>query len=226
MFKKLALITASLISVSTFADEEQAKFNQYVADLKIEAIEKGFSQKIVDNAFATVKFKKKVIKADKNQPEVKETLETYLPKRVPKWKIDRARKLYKENQTELEKIAAKYGVQARFIVALWGLESNFGKIQGSHPVISSVVTLAYDGRREALYKRQLWAALTILEEGHIDLDHFKGSWAGAMGQTQFMPTSFNAYAVDYDGDGKKDIWQNKLDAFASIANYLKKSGLE
>lgn len=224
MFKKLALITASLISVSTFADEEQAKFNQYVADLKIEAIEKGFSQKIVDNAFATVKFKKKVIKADKNQPEVKETLETYLPKRVPKWKIDRARKLYKENQTELEKIAAKYGVQARFIVALWGLESNFGKTQGSHPVISSVVTLAYDGRREALYKRQLWAALTILEEGHIDLDHFKGSWAGAMGQTQFMPTSFNAYAVDYDGDGKKDIWQNKLDAFASIANYLKKAG--
>ena len=224
MFKKLALITASLISVSTFADEEQAKFNQYVADLKAEAIEKGFSQKIVDNAFATVKFKKKVIKADKNQPEVKETLETYLPKRVPKWKIDRARKLYKENQTELEKIAAKYGVQARFIVALWGLESNFGKIQGSHPVISSVVTLAYDGRREALYKRQLWAALTILEEGHIDLDHFKGSWAGAMGQTQFMPTSFNAYAVDYDGDGKKDIWQNKLDAFASIANYLKKAG--
>ncbi|MFH6954050.1 MULTISPECIES: lytic murein transglycosylase [Pseudoalteromonas] len=212
------------MSVSTFADEEQAKFNQYVADLKIEAIEKGFSQKIVDNAFATVKFKKKVIKADKNQPEVKETLETYLPKRVPKWKIDRARKLYKENQTELEKIAAKYGVQARFIVALWGLESNFGKIQGSHPVISSVVTLAYDGRREALYKRQLWAALTILEEGHIDLDHFKGSWAGAMGQTQFMPTSFNAYAVDYDGDGKKDIWQNKLDAFASIANYLKKAG--
>ncbi|WP_430283788.1 lytic murein transglycosylase [Pseudoalteromonas spongiae] len=212
------------MSVSTFADEEQAKFNQYVADLKVEAIEKGFSQKIVDNAFATVKFKKKVIKADKNQPEVKETLETYLPKRVPKWKIDRARKLYKENQTELEKIAAKYGVQARFIVALWGLESNFGKIQGSHPVISSVVTLAYDGRREALYKRQLWAALTILEEGHIDLDHFKGSWAGAMGQTQFMPTSFNAYAVDYDGDGKKDIWQNKLDAFASIANYLKKAG--
>ncbi|WP_394226174.1 lytic murein transglycosylase [Pseudoalteromonas spongiae] len=212
------------MSVSTFADEEQAKFNQYVADLKVEAIEKGFSQKIVDNAFATVKFKKKVIKADKNQPEVKETLETYLPKRVPKWKIDRARKLYKENQTELEKIAAKYGVQARFIVALWGLESNFGKIQGSHPVISSVVTLAYDGRREALYKRQLWASLTILEEGHIDLDHFKGSWAGAMGQTQFMPTSFNAYAVDYDGDGKKDIWQNKLDAFASIANYLKKAG--
>ena len=224
MLKKLALITASILSVSTFADDEQTKFNAYVEKIKVEAIDKGYSKDIVDSAFATVKFKKKVIKADKNQPEVKETLETYLPKRVPQWKINRARKLYKEIQVELEEIAKQYGVQARFIVALWGLESNFGKIQGSHPVISSVVTLAYDGRREAMYKRQLWAALTILEEGHISLDNFKGSWAGAMGQTQFMPSSFNAYAVDYDGDGKKDIWQNKLDAFASIANYLKKAG--
>lgn len=224
MIKKLVLITASLLSVSTFASDEQTKFNNYVNALKAEALAKGYSNALVENAFSTVKFRKKVIKADKNQPEVKETLETYLPKRVPQWKIDRARKLYKENHQLLDKIAKEYGVQARFIVALWGLESNFGKIQGSHPVISSVVTLAFDGRREALYKRQLWAALDILQAGHISLDNFKGSWAGAMGQTQFMPTSFNAYAVDYDGDGKKDIWQNKQDAFASIANYLKKAG--
>ena len=170
------------------------------------------------------KFKEKVISADKNQPEVKETLETYLPKRVPQWKIDRARKLYKENQDVLEKVAKEYGVQARFIVALWGLESNFGKIQGGHSVIASLVTLAFDGRREAMYKNQLWAALDILKEGHITLDKFKGSWAGAMGQTQFMPTSFNAYAVDYNGDGRKDIWTTEEDAFASIANYLKQAG--
>jgi membrane-bound lytic murein transglycosylase B len=224
VLKKLIFVCVSLLSSSVLANNEESKFNEYVNALKSEAIEKGFSPATVDTAFKTVKFKKKVIKADKNQPEVKETLETYLPKRVPQWKVDRARKLYKENQIELEKIAKLYNVQARFIVALWGLESNFGKIQGSHPVISSVVTLAYDGRREALYKRQLWAALTILEEGHITIESFKGSWAGAMGQTQFMPTSFNAYAVDYDGDGKKDIWQNKLDAFASIANYLKQAG--
>jgi len=87
-----------------------------------------------------------------------------------------------------------------------------------------LVTLAYDGRREAMYKNQLWAALDILKDGHIDLDHFKGSWAGAMGQTQFMPTSFNAYAVDYNGDGRKDIWTTEEDAFASIANYLKSVG--
>ena len=202
----------------------QAEFQDYLANLKQEAIAKGYEAKLIDDAFATATYKEKVVSADKNQPEVKETLETYLPKRVPQWKIDRARKLYAENKEVLEKVAKEFGVQARFIVALWGLESNFGAIQGGHNVISSLVTLAFDGRREALYKRQLWAALDILKSGHITLDKFKGSWAGAMGQTQFMPTSFNAYAVDYNNDGRKDIWTTKEDAFASIANYLKQEG--
>ncbi|WP_428614352.1 lytic murein transglycosylase [Pseudoalteromonas sp.] len=226
MIKKLAVILLSAsLSTSVLAEEKtQADFDVYVAALKKEAIEKGYDQALIDEAFATAKFKKKVISADKNQPEVKETLETYLPKRVPQWKIDRARKLYKEHQDVLEKVAKEYGVQARFIVALWGLESNFGKIQGGHSVIASLVTLAFDGRRETMYKNQLWAALDILKEGHITLDKFKGSWAGAMGQTQFMPTSFNSYAVDYNGDGRKDIWTTEEDAFASIANYLKQEG--
>ena len=202
----------------------QAEFQTYLTNLKQEAIAKGYEAKLIDDAFATATYKEKVVSADKNQPEVKETLETYLPKRVPQWKIDRARKLYAENKEVLEKVAKEFGVQARFIVALWGLESNFGTIQGGHNVISSLVTLAFDGRREALYKRQLWAALDILKSGHITLDKFKGSWAGAMGQTQFMPTSFNAYAVDYNNDGRKDIWTTKEDAFASIANYLKQEG--
>ena len=226
MIKKLAVILLSAsLSTSVLAEQKtQADFDIYVAALKKEALEKGYDEALVDQALATAKFKKKVISADKNQPEVKETLETYLPKRVPQWKIDRARKLYKENQDVLEKVAKEYGVQARFIVALWGLESNFGKIQGGHSVIASLVTLAFDGRRETMYKNQLWAALDILKEGHITLDKFKGSWAGAMGQTQFMPTSFNAYAVDYNGDGRKDIWTTEEDAFASIANYLKQAG--
>nr|WP_181447680.1 MULTISPECIES: lytic murein transglycosylase [Pseudoalteromonas] len=226
VIKKLAVILLSAsLSTSVLAEQKtQADFDVYVAALKKEALEKGYDEALVDQALATAKFKKKVISADKNQPEVKETLETYLPKRVPQWKIDRARKLYKENQDVLEKVAKEYGVQARFIVALWGLESNFGKIQGGHSVIASLVTLAFDGRRETMYKNQLWAALDILKEGHITLDKFKGSWAGAMGQTQFMPTSFNAYAVDYNGDGRKDIWTTEEDAFASIANYLKQAG--
>lgn len=224
MIKKISLLVASLcLSTSVFANT-QAKFDSYLSALKKEAIEKGYSQELVDQAFATAKFKKKVISNDKSQPEVVETLETYLPKRVPEWKVSQARKLYKKHQELLEKVAKEYGVQARFIVALWGLESNFGRIQGGYPVISALVTLAFDGRREALYKRQLWAALDILRDGHVNLDNFKGSWAGAMGQTQFMPTSFNAYAVDYDNDGRKDIWTTEADAFASIANYLKSVG--
>lgn len=224
MIKRVSLLLASVVFSATTYANTQEKFDLYLEGLKQEALQKGYKASLVDEAFATAKFKKKVLKADKNQPEVVETLETYLPKRVPKWKIDRARKLYKQHQADLEKIAKEYGVQARFIVALWGLESNFGRIQGGYPVISALVTLAFDGRREALYKRQLWAALDILDSGHITLDKFKGSWAGAMGQTQFMPTSFNAYAVDYDNDGRKDIWTTELDAFASIANYLKQAG--
>ncbi|MCQ8887361.1 lytic murein transglycosylase [Pseudoalteromonas agarivorans] len=224
MIKKLAVILCSVCLSGSVVAKTQAEFETYLSDLKQEAIAKGYDSKLIDDAFATASYKEKVVSADKNQPEVKETLETYLPKRVPQWKIDRARKLYAENKDVLEQVAKEFGVQARFIVALWGLESNFGTIQGGHNVISSLVTLAFDGRREALYKRQLWAALDILKSGHITLDKFKGSWAGAMGQTQFMPTSFNAYAVDYNNDGRKDIWTTKEDAFASIANYLKQEG--
>ncbi|MCK8133555.1 lytic murein transglycosylase [Pseudoalteromonas sp. 2CM28B] len=224
MIKKLAVILCSVCLSGSVVAKTQAEFQIYLSDLKQEAIAKGYDSKLIDDAFATASYKEKVVSADKNQPEVKETLETYLPKRVPQWKIDRARKLYAENKDVLEQVAKEFGVQARFIVALWGLESNFGTIQGGHNVISSLVTLAFDGRREALYKRQLWAALDILKSGHITLDKFKGSWAGAMGQTQFMPTSFNAYAVDYNNDGRKDIWTTKEDAFASIANYLKQEG--
>jgi|TARA_B100001059_G_C17803539_1_gene567678 membrane-bound lytic murein transglycosylase B len=224
VIKKLAVILCSVCLSGSVVAKTQAEFQTYLSDLKQEAIAKGYDSKLIDDAFATASYKEKVVSADKNQPEVKETLETYLPKRVPQWKIDRARKLYAENKDVLEQVAKEFGVQARFIVALWGLESNFGTIQGGHNVISSLVTLAFDGRREALYKRQLWAALDILKSGHITLDKFKGSWAGAMGQTQFMPTSFNAYAVDYNNDGRKDIWTTKEDAFASIANYLKQEG--
>ena len=224
MIKKLAVILCSVCLSGSVVAKTQAEFQTYLSDLKQEAIAKGYDSKLIDDAFATASYKEKVVSADKNQPEVKETLETYLPKRVPQWKIDRARKLYAENKDVLEQVAKEFGVQARLIVALWGLESNFGTIQGGHNVISSLVTLAFDGRREALYKRQLWAALDILKSGHITLDKFKGSWAGAMGQTQFMPTSFNAYAVDYNNDGRKDIWTTKEDAFASIANYLNQEG--
>jgi len=214
-----------LLSVCVNAEEaNKIGFDEYIASLKSEALSKGFEQSLIDSSFANVKFHQRAVKADRSQPEKVETLDTYLPKRVPDWKVDKARTMFKKHQKLLVKIGNEYGVQPRFIVALWGLETNFGRIMGNYNVISALSTMAYEGRREAFFKKQLWAALTVLEQGHITIDNMKGSWAGAMGQNQFMPTSFLAYAVDGDGDGKKDIWGNQADVFSSMANYLKREG--
>lgn len=199
-------------------------FKEYVAQLKKEALAQGFEPSLIASSFAQVKFHKRAVTADRKQPEKVETLDTYLPKRVPSWKVKKARSLYKKHQKMLNEIGHKYNVQPRFIVALWGLETNFGKFTGGYNVVSALSTLAYEGRREAFFKKQLWAALTILKQGHINIDNMKGSWAGAMGQNQFMPTSFLAYAVDGNGDGKKDIWHDQVDIFSSMANYLQKEG--
>lgn len=217
----IALIPLKSLQAKTLSEEG---FNDYVSELKKEALAQGFTQSLIDESFAKVKFHKRAVAADRKQPEKVETLDTYLPKRVPGWKVKKARELFKEHHDILTKIGNDYAVQPRFIVALWGLETNFGKFTGGYNVVSALSTLAYEGRREVFFKKQLWAALTILEQGHISIENMKGSWAGAMGQNQFMPTSFLAYAVDGDGDGKKDIWQNQIDIFASMANYLKKEG--
>jgi membrane-bound lytic murein transglycosylase B len=199
-------------------------FAKYSKQLKKEALARGYDKKLVEQVFAGLKFHAKVVVADKGQPEFVETLDTYLPKRVNKQRIDMARKMYQTHQAELLQVEKKYGVPARFVVALWGLESAFGRITGNYSVPSALATLAYEGRREAFFKDEFFLALDILAEGHISLKEMKGSWAGAMGHTQFMPSSFMKYAQDGDGDGHKDIWTNRSDAFASIANYLKTEG--
>ncbi|ALS98151.1 lytic murein transglycosylase [Lacimicrobium alkaliphilum] len=218
---RVLCVLAFVISTAVAA---KPSFDEYVATLKQEAIEQGYEKEFVEQAFADIKFYERAVSSDKNQPEFKLTLDKYLSTRVPDWKVKQAVEKYREHQQVLEQVGEKFGVQPRFIVALWGNESNFGRIQGDYPVVSALATLAYEGRREALFKKQLFAALKILEQGHISKEQFLGSWAGAMGQSQFMPTSFNAYAYDFDGDGKKDIWQNPADVFASIANYLKSAG--
>jgi membrane-bound lytic murein transglycosylase B len=225
VLKKLSIITLCSLSMSSFAmAERDISFTQYVENLKKEAAEKGIDKTIVDNAFDKVEFLQRSVSSDKQQPEFKMTLDTYIPRAVPDWKIQQARDAYRDNYQLLQKIGKEYGVQPRFIVALWGIETNFGRLTGKHYVISSLTTMAYEGRREELFKKQLFAALTILEQGHITQDKFIGSWAGAMGQVQFMPTSYLNYAVDYDGDGRKDIWNTPGDVFASAANYLRTEG--
>lgn len=224
--KFFTLSTLLLTSLTVTANTQEAKipFDQYVNGLKSEAIELGISPDVVNNAFENVEFLHRSVKSDKDQPEFKLTLDTYIPRAVPDWKIKQAREAYKKHYHLLQEIGKKYGVQPRFIVALWGVETNFGRLTGRYYIISSLTTMAYEGRRETLFKKQLFAALTILDQGHIEQDKFIGSWAGAMGQIQFMPTSYLNYAVDYDGDGKKDIWNNYADVFASAANYLKTEG--
>ena len=202
----------------------KGSFEQYAASLKQQALDKGYSKTLVNEVFASLKHYKSAVVADKKQPEFTETLDTYLPKRVSKQRIALARKYYKEHQQELETIGQKYGVQPRFIVALWGLESSFGKFMGNYSVPSALATMAYDGRRESFFKSEFFLALDILQQGHVSLADMKGSWAGAMGQSQFMPSAFMSYAQDGDGDGHINIWQSRTDAFASIANYLKTRG--
>ena len=242
--KKLTLSTLALIvSASTMAvstsvnayqaesnqaseqtDNVEQKFQSYVEQLRTEALEQGYTEDTLNRAFAKVKYYQRAVELDKNQPEFKLTLDTYLPRAVPDWKAQKAVEKYQEHKELLDEIGEKYGVQPRFIVALWGIETNFGSYTGGFDVVSALTTLAFDGRREAFFKKQLWQALTIIQDGHIDPEQMKGSWAGAMGQTQFMPSSFMSYAVDYDNDGKKDIWNSYGDVFASAANYLSSVG--
>lgn len=218
-----SILTVALLTF-LHAASAQIPFADYVVQIKQEAVEAGFDADFVEQSFHDVQFHQKAVVADKNQPETKITLDKYLASRVPDWKVQKAVKLLNEHREVLKKIEQQYGVQARFIVALWGNESNFGSYMGKYPVISSLTTMAYEGRRESFFKKELFAALTILQQGHITQDKFLGSWAGAMGQSQFMPTSFLAYAVDFDGDGKKDLWGDNADVFASIANFLKSEG--
>ncbi|WP_287145891.1 lytic murein transglycosylase [Aeromonas sp.] len=219
---RLALLLFSgLLSAPLQASPD---FYAYVAGLKQQALAAGIKPETVAAAFANIRVIEPAIKHDKNQPEFKLTLDSYIPRAVPQWKVNQAKALYRQHLPLLTKIGAEYDVQPRFIVALWGIETNFGKLTSTYPLISSLATLAWDGRREDFFKGQLLDALRIIEQGHVTPSAFKGSWAGAMGQVQFMPSSFLKYAVDQDGDGKKDLWGNLADVFGSAANYLQQNG--
>jgi membrane-bound lytic murein transglycosylase B len=165
-----------------------------------------------------------VVEHDRKQPEVTQTFSEYMARRVTAALVAEGRKALRQHRALLEAVRRAYGVQPRFIVALWGVETRYGRYGGGYPVIASLVTLAYDARRARYFRRELLDALQILDAGHITPERMKGSWAGAMGQNQFMPSSFVRYAVDFDGDGRRDIWTTLADVFASSANYLANAG--
>ncbi len=223
-FLLLATMLFSLLLSSAAMATDDADFDRWLVEFKQEAREQGVSDETLEKAFVGVKPSPRVVKLDRSQPETIQTFQDYFDKRVTPYRIELGRKQYRENRKLLQQIESRFGVQGRFIVAFWGMETSYGRFSGGHYVIAALTTLAYDPRRAKFFRKQLMDALMILDEGHITVDKMKGSWAGAMGQTQFMPSTFRAYAMDGDGDGKINIWESKADAFASAANYLSSIG--
>ena len=218
----LALVFA--LPVSSHEIQPNVPFALWLKELRAEAASRGVQASTIEGALDGVKLIPRVIELDRGQPEFTLTFRQYMDRVVPQSRVKKGRQRLRENRALLEGIARKYGVQPRFIVAFWGIETDFGRLSGGFPVIPALVTLAYDGRRSAYFRGELLHALDILDKNHIEPKNMVGSWAGAMGQTQFMPSSFVAYAVDHDGDGRKDIWNSRADALASGANYLARQG--
>ena len=221
----VTVLASALMSGSALAQEDAAEsFAEWRDGVRSEALGLGISASTFDAAFAGVEPIPRVIELDRSQPEVTLTFAQYVERVVPESRVEKGRELLARHRDLLEPIGRKYGVPPRFIVALWGIETNFGQYLGGFPVIASLATLAHDGRRSAYFRQELMHALRILEDGHITPEAMMGSWAGAMGQSQFMPSSFVNYAVDHNGDGRRDIWGTQGDVFASAANYLAQAG--
>jgi membrane-bound lytic murein transglycosylase B len=220
----VALALVAVAAGPPAAAAEPASFEQWLAAFRLEAAAEGISAATLDRALEGLEPLPEVIERDRRQPEGRLSFRDYNRRVLSTTRIERGRQLLLEHQTLLKQIAGDYGVQPRFIVALWGIESSYGSFTGEFPVIASLATLAYEGRRAAFFRGELLRALRIVDQGDVTPEAMTGSWAGAMGQSQFMPSSYVAYAVDYDGDGRRDIWSSPADVFASIANYLAKAG--
>jgi len=199
-------------------------FGVWLEGVRVEALERGVSQATINLALSDIEPEPVVVAQDRAQPEQVQTLDDYLRRRLSTRTVASARTMYTRHRSLLTRIDAAYGFSPAMMVAVWGLESNFGRFTGTRPIITALATLAFDPRRSTLFRTELFHALTILDQGHIPLEELKGSWAGAMGQPQFMPSSYLKHAVDFDGDGRADIWKTEADVFASIANYLKAAG--
>ena len=220
----LFLFFALSLAASRATAADKPAFDVWLGELQREAAEKGIGKATIDSALVGLKPIPRVIELDRRQPEFTLTFQQYMDRVVPQSRVEKGKQRLNENRAMLERVSKKYGVQARFIVAFWGIETDFGRVTGGFPVIAALATLAYDGRRSSYFRKELMYALEIVDRGHIGAKEMMGSWAGAMGQAQFMPSSFKSFAVDGDGDGRIDLWTNKADVFASAANYLARSG--
>lgn len=199
-------------------------FTEWLAAVRAEAATRGIRPEILEQAFSGVEPVEQILERDRSQAEFTLNLETYLKRRLTRRTVRTAQQMYSHHRALLGRIGTHYGVSPRVVIAVWGLESNFGRFAGVRPTIPALTTLAYDQRRGPMFRNELFSALEILNRGDIELERLKGSWAGALGQPQFMPSSYLQFAEDFDGDGRRDIWTSEADVFASVANYLKQHG--
>ena len=195
-------------------------FDEWLSGIRAEALSRGIREATLDKALSGLEPLPVVIQRDRSQAEIVQTLDAYLQQHVSRKVVQTAREKRAQHGDLLARVQDKYGVPPGIVVAVWGLESNFGRFSGVRPTIQTLATLAYDPRRSVLFRSELFDALKILDSGDVEPSAMRGSWAGALGQPQFMPSSFLLYAQDFDGDGKRDIWKSTPDVFASIANYL------
>lgn len=219
-----AVVFAMGLLAAAPAGAQSQSFENWLADFRREAAERGFKPATLESALSGIQSIPRVIELDRRQPEFTLTFRQYLDRVVPNTRVAKARAKLAENRAVLESMGKKFGVQPRFLVAFWGIETDFGRLTGGFPVVPALATLAHDGRRSTYFRKELFNALTVIDQGHVEAKNMTGSWAGAMGQCQFMPSSFVNFAVDGNGDGRKDIWTTKADVFASAANYLARSG--
>ncbi len=204
---------------------KNAAFQRWVAQYKARAVSRGISPSVVNAAFRGVRYNADVIAKDRNQAEFKKQIWDYLDNAVSSDRVEKGQRALRRHNRTLTRIEQTYGVEKEIVTAVWGLESYYGDKRGTINLIEAMATLAFDGRRGAFFEKQLFAALQILQSGDVAPRNMQGSWAGAMGHTQFIPTSYLAYAVDFTGDGKRDIWSNDpSDALASTAAYLRRFG--
>lgn len=214
----------SLLCLMQVASAAEDKFDTWLIDLKKEALSKGITPETVDSALSSVQFVERVISSDRSQAEFKETYEEYLSKRVSEFRIRKGKAYLEEYGDAVEAVTATYGVPARVVVSIIGVETNYGTFTLKHSMFDVLSTLAYDKRRGARFRKEIFAALEILDKGHAELSQLKSSWAGALGVPQFMPSTYLQFAQDFDGDGTKNIWEHGPDLWASVAKYLSHYG--